>query len=74
VGLVVSEHAVGALLDEGVFDEELGARPLRRAIARLVEAPIAEMLLRGELGEGDTALVEVEDGRIAIDAVRRATA
>jgi ATP-dependent Clp protease ATP-binding subunit ClpC len=70
VRLDVSDAAVGALLDSGGFDEELGARPMRRAIARLVEAPIAEMLLRGELAAGDVALIDVEDGQIVVDAVR----
>jgi ATP-dependent Clp protease ATP-binding subunit ClpC len=74
VRLDVSDAAVGALLDSGGFDEELGARPMRRAIARLVEAPIAEMLLRGELASGDVALIDVEDGQIVVDAVRPAGA
>jgi ATP-dependent Clp protease ATP-binding subunit ClpC len=71
ISLDVSEGAVEALLDEGGFDAELGARPMRRAIGRLVEAPIAEMILKGQLDRGDVALVGVEDGRIAVDAVRR---
>jgi ATP-dependent Clp protease ATP-binding subunit ClpC len=71
ISLDVSEGAVLALLDEGGFDAELGARPMRRAIGRLVEAPIAEMILRGELDRGDVALLDVEQGRIAVDAVRR---
>jgi ATP-dependent Clp protease ATP-binding subunit ClpC len=58
------------LLDAGGFDAELGARPMRRAIGRLVEAPIAEMLLKGEINEGDVALVDVAEGRISVDAVR----
>ena len=70
VRLDVSDAAIGALLDNGGFDEELGARPMRRAIARLVEAPIAEMLLKGELVAGDVALIDVEDGLIVVDAVR----
>ncbi len=69
VGLDVSQGAVEALLDDGGFDEELGARPMRRAIGRLVEAPIAEMLLKGELKRGDVALVDVEAGRVVIDRV-----
>ena len=49
----MSEAAVlDALLDEGGFDAELGARPMRRAIGRLVEAPIAEMILKGEIDCG----------------------
>jgi ATP-dependent Clp protease ATP-binding subunit ClpC len=71
IALDVSEPAIGALLDEGGFDAELGARPMRRAIARLVEAPIAEMILRGELERGDVALIDVENGRVAVDAVRK---
>jgi ATP-dependent Clp protease ATP-binding subunit ClpC len=71
ISLDVSEGAVEALLDDGGFDAELGARPMRRAIGRLVEAPIAEMILKGELDRGDVALVGVEDGRVAVDAVRR---
>jgi len=71
ISLDVSEGAVEALLDEGGFDAELGARPMRRAIGRLVEAPIAEMILKGELDRGDVAMIDVEDGRVAVDAVRR---
>jgi ATP-dependent Clp protease ATP-binding subunit ClpC len=70
VRLDVSEAAIDALLASGGFDAELGARPMRRAIARLVEAPVAEMILRGELRSGDVALVDVEEGRVVVDAVR----
>jgi len=71
VGLDIGEGAIEALLDDGGFDEELGARPMRRAIGRLVEAPIAEMLLKGELKRGDVALVDVEGGHVVIDRVSR---
>ncbi len=71
VSLDVSDGAVEALLDAGGFDPELGARPMRRAIGRLVEAPIAEMLLKGELERGDVAMVVVEDHHLVVDAVRR---
>ena len=70
VRLDVSTAAIDALLDEGGFDAELGARPMRRAIARLIEAPIAEMILKGELAPGDVALIDVEGGRVVVDAVR----
>ncbi|HEY4013270.1 MAG TPA: ATP-dependent Clp protease ATP-binding subunit [Polyangiaceae bacterium] len=70
VRLDVSAAAVEALLDSGGFDRELGARPMRRAIGRLIEAPIAEMILRGELERGDVALVDAEGGHIGVDSVR----
>ena len=71
ITLDVSEAAIAALLEEGGFDAELGARPMRRAIGRLVEAPIAEMILRGEIDRGDVALIDADDGKVAVDAVRR---
>jgi ATP-dependent Clp protease ATP-binding subunit ClpC len=70
VRLDASDAAVAALLDDGGFDAELGARPMRRAIARLIEAPIAEMILKGELASGDVALVDVEGGKVSVDALR----
>jgi ATP-dependent Clp protease ATP-binding subunit ClpC len=69
VRLDASDAALEALLDQGGFDPSLGARPMRRAIARLVEAPIAEMLLRGEIGRGDVVTLDVEDGKLVVDAV-----
>jgi ATP-dependent Clp protease ATP-binding subunit ClpC len=73
VRLDVADAAVHALLDQGGYDAELGARPMRRAIARHVEAKVAELLLRGQIGRGDVALVDVEDGQIAIDVVSAAS-
>jgi ATP-dependent Clp protease ATP-binding subunit ClpC len=70
VKLDVSDDAVEALLDQGGFDAELGARPMRRAVGRLVEAKLAEMVLRGEIARGDVATVEVEGGEIVVDVVR----
>ncbi|MBS2020607.1 MAG: ATP-dependent Clp protease ATP-binding subunit [Deltaproteobacteria bacterium] len=69
VKLDASEAAVDALLDAGGFDPEMGARPMKRAIGRHIEAPIAEMILKGMLGRGDVAMVDVEDGAIVVDAV-----
>jgi ATP-dependent Clp protease ATP-binding subunit ClpC len=69
IELDVDDAAIDALLEQGGYDEELGARPMRRAIARLVEAPIADMILAGELDEGAVALVVAEDGAVVVDAV-----
>ena len=74
VTLDVNDAAVEALLESGGFDAELGARPMRRAIARLIEAPIAEMILRGEIARGDVATVDVEDGVLVVDAVTPSSA
>ena len=67
--LDVSDAALDALLASGGYDPELGARPMRRAIARLVEAPVAEMILRGEIARGDVITIDAENGAIIVDAV-----
>ncbi len=69
VKLDVDAAAIDALLEHGGYDAELGARPMRRAVARLVEAPLADMILSGDLEEGSVALVAVEEGGIVVDAV-----
>jgi ATP-dependent Clp protease ATP-binding subunit ClpC len=69
VKLDASPAAIDALLDAGGYDPEMGARPMRRAIGRHIEAPIAELILKGELRRGDVATVDVENGAIIVDAV-----
>jgi ATP-dependent Clp protease ATP-binding subunit ClpC len=66
VRLAASEAVVDCLLEHGGFDSELGARPLKRAIARFVEAPLAEKLLSGEVTSGSIVQLEVEQGRIQL--------
>ncbi len=67
IALVVSDEARDILLNEG-FDEEYGARPLRRAIQTYVDDILADALLAGEIASGQTALLTVHDGHIAVIA------
>ena len=60
LGLEVTDKAKGRLLEEG-RDYAYGARPLRRAIQKLVEDSIAEMLLRRELEPGSVVLVDADE-------------
>ncbi len=69
VRLDVDAAAIELLLDRGGFDPELGARPMRRTLARLVEAPLAEKILRGELCAGDVVLLGVEDDELCFDVL-----
>jgi ATP-dependent Clp protease ATP-binding subunit ClpC len=62
--LQVSDAAEELLAREG-FDRALGARPLRRAIQRLVEDPLSEALLHGDFAEGDTILADLEGEEIS---------
>jgi ATP-dependent Clp protease ATP-binding subunit ClpC len=72
IRLELEADVVSALLAGGGFDAELGARPMKRAIGRLIEGPLAEMILRGDLEDGSVAMVGVDGGEIVVDAVRRA--
>jgi len=62
IKLEATDEAKALLAKEG-FDPEYGARPLRRTIQRLVENPIARGVLQGEYREGDTVVLDVEDGK-----------
>src|ERR687893_172594 len=55
--LDLSEGAEDFLVDKG-WDPAMGARPLRRAIQRYIEDPLADFVLRSELTPGATVLVE----------------
>ena len=63
--LEVSDEAMAKIVAEGT-DIAMGARPLKRAIQRLVEDPISDAILEGRAGEGKTLHVVVEDDDIAI--------
>merc|ERR1712048_1491774 len=56
--LDVTERFKDRLVDDG-FNPSFGARPLRRAIIRLVEDPMAEMILGGNVREGDAVILDV---------------
>lgn len=56
IKLAITEQAKGFLVDKG-YDVENGARPLRRTIQNLIEDPLANGILSGEFGKGDTVSV-----------------
>ncbi|MCF6313038.1 MAG: ATP-dependent Clp protease ATP-binding subunit [Verrucomicrobiales bacterium] len=53
ITLELQDSAKDFLIDEG-YDPDYGARPMRRAVERHLEDPLAELLLRGDIHEGDT--------------------
>jgi ATP-dependent Clp protease ATP-binding subunit ClpB len=59
--LEVTDAAKEQLVEAG-WDPTYGARPLKRAIQRLVENPLALRLLEGEFAEGDTVRVDAQNG------------
>ena len=66
IKLDVTERFKDRLTDEG-YSPAYGARPLRRAIMRLLEDALAERVLSGDLKEGDSAIVDVDaNGNVTV--------
>jgi len=61
--LELDEAAMGLLAEVG-YDPVYGARPLKRAIQRMIENPLAQRLLNGEFVAGDTILGTVKDHKL----------
>ena len=74
VGRLLRDRKVTLDLTEGArawlgrvgYDPVYGARPLRRAVQRHLQDPLAEMILRGEVKDGATVRVDEGDGRLAL--------
>jgi hypothetical protein len=63
IALELAPNAKALIAKEG-FDAAYGARSIKRAIQRLVLDPLAQKVLMGEFKEGDTAMVDAQDGKI----------
>jgi ATP-dependent Clp protease ATP-binding subunit ClpB len=59
IHLELTEAARNLIIEEG-YDPQYGARPMRRAIQRLIQDPLALKLLNGDFVEGDTVLVDAD--------------
>jgi ATP-dependent Clp protease ATP-binding subunit ClpB len=69
IELELTDAAKEALAEAG-WDPTYGARPLKRAIQRLVENPLALRLLEGEFADGDTVRVDAHDGGLVFEKAR----
>lgn len=67
LSLEISTAAMDLLVKEG-SDFSMGARPLKRAIQRLIEDPISDLILQGNAPEGATIKADVEDEHIIVKA------
>jgi len=59
--------AAKEVLAEAGWDPTYGARPLKRAIQRLIENPLASRLLSGEFAEGDTIRIDAQGGELVFE-------
>ncbi len=65
ISLALAKPALADLGARG-YDPVYGARPLKRLIQNEIETPIARLLVKGELQDGDTATVDVKDGKVVV--------
>lgn len=70
ITLTWTDELIEHLLDNGGFAPETGARGMRHTIQRLVEAPVAERVLGGDLANGDFATVSVRDSVVEVKKKR----
>ncbi len=73
IGLRLSPEVVSMLVDRG-YDPQYGARPMRRAIERLLEDPIAEAILRGDLTAGHSSEAVRPEGTNSITFIDKTPA
>jgi len=62
INIELTPEAAKHLAREG-YDPVYGARPLKRAIQKELETPIGRLILRGEIGDGQTVVVDWQDGK-----------
>jgi len=65
----LSDKAKDFIADEG-FDEAFGARPLARALQKLIEDPLAERIIGKQLTEGDAVNIELRDKELTFEIVK----
>ena len=73
IKVVLDEKARDFLIEKG-FDPAYGARPMRRAVERYLEDPMAEELLKGTVKPGDTAEVSAGEKELTFSASKTAEA
>jgi ATP-dependent Clp protease ATP-binding subunit ClpC len=58
----LDEAARDYIVEKG-YDSQFGARPLKRAIQKYIEDPLAEEIINSSLKEGDTIYLDLEEGK-----------
>jgi ATP-dependent Clp protease ATP-binding subunit ClpB len=66
IALDLTDDAKQVIADAG-WDPTYGARPLKRALQRLVENPLALRLLEGDFSDGDSVRVDARDGELVFE-------
>lgn len=70
IKIEISEKAKDLLVKEG-FDSNLGARPLKRVLQRLILDPLSIKIVTNEISEGNRVLIDEEEGKIVFQTPRQ---
>ena len=66
IKIEISEKAKEILVKDG-FDPNLGARPLKRVIQKMILDPLSVKIVTNEICEGSRILIDAEDGKIVFE-------
>jgi ATP-dependent Clp protease ATP-binding subunit ClpC len=61
----MTDKAKDFIVDKG-YDEKFGARPLKRAIQKYIEDPLAEEIIKANLQQGDSIVIDLEESQLAL--------
>jgi ATP-dependent Clp protease ATP-binding subunit ClpC len=61
----MTDKAKDFIVDKG-YDEKFGARPLKRAIQKYIEDPLAEEIIKANLQHGDSIQIDIDDSNLAL--------
>ena len=70
IGIELTDAAKTHLVTTG-YDPSYGARPLKRALQREVETPLAKLILAGEVREGQKVVADAAGGNLSFTPVRQ---
>lgn len=65
IEILLLDSAKEVLIKEG-YDNTLGARPMRRAIQKLIEDPLSEAIIEGKIQPGNKVVVDASDGKLKL--------
>ncbi|TCD48126.1 AAA family ATPase [Chlorobium sp. N1] len=71
ITISITDEALGMLSEAG-FDPAFGARPLKRVMQRKITNRLSELILSGEVSEGDSVAITLQDGELAFRATKAA--
>ncbi|HEX9775575.1 MAG TPA: ATP-dependent Clp protease ATP-binding subunit [Actinomycetota bacterium] len=69
IEIVLTDAAKNLVAEKG-YDQALGARPLRRAIQRMIEDPLSEALLEKEIKAATTIVADARDGEVVFETAK----